>query len=239
MTGQSPTVPAHSVRWALGDAVLVLLGAQLLSAVWAGAVLAAAYGDAGVPDPLPARVAVLANIGLWLGYGVGPLVVSRQKGEGPLADYGANLRAIDVPLGLVVGVATQLLILPLLYAPIIRLVDADPSESARELIDTATGPLGAVMLTVSVAIVAPAVEELFYRGLLLRALQRRFGTPAAVLVSSAVFAAVHRELLPLPGLFVFGVLAAVLTVRSGRLGPAWVMHVAFNATTLTVVGLDL
>jgi hypothetical protein len=230
-----PVVPDHAVRWAIGDAVLVLFGSQLLSVVWAGLLVGSLYqGD--VPDPLPIRLLVALNLALWVGYGLGPVAVARAKGRGPAADYGASLEPADLPLGLAAGVLAQLVILPLLYLPILRLVDGDPSRSARELVDTVDGPVDVALLVASVAVIAPLVEELAYRGLLLRALQRRFGPWVAVVVSAAVFALVHRELLVLPGLFVFGLLAGWLTLRSGRLGPAVAMHVAFNATTLVALG---
>jgi membrane protease YdiL (CAAX protease family) len=59
---------------------------------------------------------------------------------------------------------------------------------------------------------------------------------AAVLVSSLVFAAIHRQPLALPGLFLFGLVAAALTLRTGRLGPAWALHAGFNFTTLVILG---
>lgn len=232
-------MPAHPVRWAANDAVLVLLAAQLLSVVWAGIVLTSLYGGDELPDVLPIGAGVLANVGLWLGYGVGPILLARRKGRGPVADFGAVIRPVDVPTGLVLGVLTQLVVLPLLYWPLLRVVDGDPSEAARDLVDAIDGPPDWVLLTVSVVVVAPLVEELFYRGLLLRAVQARLGTTWAVVISAAVFAVVHRQVLPLPGLFVFGLIAALVTVRTGRLGPAWALHVGFNAATLVVLGAGL
>jgi len=79
-----------------------------------------------------------------------------------------------------------------------------------------------------VVIAAPIVEELFFRGLVLRSLERRVGTRWAIVASAALFGAAHLEPLQFPALFLFGLVAAVLTVRSGRLGPSTMAHVAFN-----------
>jgi membrane protease YdiL (CAAX protease family) len=227
---------APQVRWGTSDAVLVLLGTQLVSFVWAGLMIVLFYGGE-VSDPLPISLLVLANVGLWIGYGGGPILVSRVKGWGPVADFGARASLLDIPLGLIAGVATQVVVLPLVYFPISKLVDDDPSGSARELVDSIDNPVAAVLFILSAAVMAPLVEELFFRGLLLRALERWLGSVPAVVVSALVFAAVHRELIVLPGLFVFGVIAAVVTLRTGRLGPAVAFHVGFNATTLVVLGL--
>jgi membrane protease YdiL (CAAX protease family) len=213
------------------------LGSQLLGLVWASAVLGAAYSNGEVPDRLPIVVAVVANTGLWLGYFFGPMLVARFKGNGPVDDFGARLEARDVPVGLAIGIVLQLVVLPILYWPILRFVDGDPSEAARELLATVDTLGEWVVVAFSVVVVAPIVEELFYRGLFLRSVQRRLGSVAAVVLTALVFAVVHRQLLPLAGLFLFGVVAAFLVLYSGRLGPSWAMHVGFNATTLVVLGL--
>lgn len=233
-----PAVPTSRVRWTVTDAVLVLLGAQLLAVVWVVATVSAAYGDGEIPDPLPITVAVLANVGLWLGYFAGPVVVSKLKGNGVAADFGARIQSQDLPLGLALGVFVQLIVLPVLYWPILRAVDGDPSESAKDLLATVDTPFEWLIVALSVAGVAPLVEELFYRGLFLRAVQARVGPIPAVLITSVVFAAIHRQLLPLPGLFVFALIAAALTLYTGRLGPAVGLHVGFNSTTLAVLGMS-
>ena len=48
-------------------------------------------------------------------------------------------------------------------------------------------------------------------------------------------AASHFQLVQLPGLFVFGVIAAVVFQRTGRLGTAIWTHVGFNATTVVLL----
>ena len=75
----------------------------------------------------------------------------------------------------------------------------------------------------------------FYRGFWLRAVERRAGQVAAVIGSSLLFGAIHFQLYDLPALAGFGAILALLTVRTGRLGPAIWAHVAFNITA--VVGL--
>lgn len=55
--------------------------------------------------------------------------------------------------------------------------------------------------------------------------------------SSTVFGISHFQLVQFPGLFAFGVVLAVLAVRTGRLGPSIAAHVAFNG--VAVIGLFL
>jgi membrane protease YdiL (CAAX protease family) len=231
-----PAVPGHAVRWSTSDAFLLLLAVQLLSFVWVGGLVTLLY-DGTLPEPLPIGLLVASSAVLWVGYGLGPVAIARLKGDRAVNDFGARLRAGDVPLGLLIGVTAQVVVLPLLYWPILKLVDADPSGSAKDLVEAIDGPVDLVLLLLAVVVMAPLVEELFYRGLLLRALQRWLGPVPAVLISSTVFAAVHLELVTFPGLFVFGLIAGWLVMRTGRLGPAWAMHVGFNATTVVALHL--
>lgn len=215
---------------------MVLVAAQLVSLLWALSALVGLHGGE-VPDPLPIVTLVVANVGLWVGYGLGPVVLTRLRGRGPNLDLGTRIRALDVPVGLVLGVVVQMVVLPILYIGVGWFSDADPGESAQELIGSIEGPVEAALFAFSAAVMAPLVEELAYRGLLLGALARRVGPVMGAVISSLVFALVHQELVLIPGLFVFGMVAAGLTLRFRRLGPAWAFHLGFNATTLVTVGL--
>jgi membrane protease YdiL (CAAX protease family) len=90
-----------------------------------------------------------------------------------------------------------------------------------------------VALVVLIAAVgAPLFEELFYRGLFLRAVQRRLGDAAAVAIPALVFGLVHFQPYDFVALVLFGVAMGVVALRTGRLGTAIWAHVAFNATAL-------
>ena len=90
---------------------------------------------------------------------------------------------------------------------------------ARQLTDRATDPLSTVLIFLIVGIGAPVVEEIYYRGLTLRAAERRFGPSWALIGTSAYFAIVHGALIVLPGLIVFAVILGYLAQRFRRLGP--------------------
>lgn len=211
-----------------------LLVAQIGTAFWATALIAVRHGT-DAPSPLPIGTIFLGAFGLWFAYGFGTWWSATRRGNGPQLDLGATLQGNDIPLGLLAGVLLQLAVIPAVYWPILQLTDADLGESARRLIDTADTLAELVMLFLLVVVAAPLVEEFFYRGLVLRALVERIGRWPAVLVSSALFAAVHLQFLEFIGLFIFGVAAALLAIWTGRLGPSWALHVGFNATTLIVL----
>lgn len=203
-----------------------------------------AVGGYSDVDALPLTAVVIAQIPLWAVNVAWPVLVAQWKGNGAVTDFGLTMSWTDVPLGLSIGVATQLVILPLLYIPLLWLLgDRDVSEAARQLTERAEDPLGVALLVVMVGIAAPITEEIFYRGLFLRALERRFSNTVSsglrrhartmsVVVSALVFGAVHFQALQFLGLFAFGLIAGALTVRFGRLGPAMWAHLGFNLTTV-------
>ena len=101
----------------------------------------------------------------------------------------------------------------------------------RRVTDSAHGG-GFIALTIVVVVGAPVVEELFFRGLVLRSLQRRFGDTWAVVGSAVVFGVAHFEPLQLPALVALGVILGVMAVSTKRLGPSIFAHAGFNLVTM-------
>lgn len=226
-------MPVASPRWSIRHAAALWVLAQLAPLFVGGAILALAYGS-DTPDPLPITALIAFQVGLWAVYGLGPVVTTKRLGDGPVADIGARFERSDIGLGVLVGLATQVALIPL-YIPIGWFVEEDPSQAARDLVDRVASNFEWGLLTVMVVVAAPLVEELFYRGLVLRALQPLTGTWPAILIQAAVFAFSHLQPLQFVGLFVFGVVAGWLAVKTGRLGASWAMHVAFNGLALILV----
>ena len=86
---------------------------------------------------------------------------------------------------------------------------------------------------VAVAVVAPIVEELVYRGAGV-SLLLRFGAPVAVVATALVFGLGHGLVLSLPALVLFGLVTAVVRLKTGSIYPAMLIHGLFNATSLIV-----
>lgn len=213
------------MRWGLGDVAVGLIP-FLLGAV-------ALLGDGEAADPTVGSL-VAGSLVYWLFLVGVPLVATRIKGNGVVTDLGLRFRWPADLGAFVLGVVLQAVVVWALYVPIFWFSDVDTddvSNEARKLVDSASGA-GIVALVLVVCVGAPIAEEVFFRGFLLRATERRFGTAVAVVVSTVVFGLGHLQGIQLPALLLFGAVAGVLTVRTGRLGPAIVCHMGFNTWTI-------
>lgn len=91
---------------------------------------------------------------------------------------------------------------------------------------------------VLVSTVVPFAEELFFRGLGVRALQF-FGGMSAVVITGLVFGFSHGVLGALPPLVLFGFALGWVRLRSGSVWPGVLAHGFFNAVGILVVYLQL
>jgi membrane protease YdiL (CAAX protease family) len=226
-----------ALRWGLTYSVAGLIAGILLSSLAAGAWLAAT-GEAD----LSLGGLALSQIGLWIGLAGAAVCASRVHGSGRLgADLGLWMRPLDPLVGLVIGVVAQVGLVNLIAILLSPLVGhPDVSQEATDLVGKTHG-VGLAGLILFVVIGAPIVEELFFRGLFLRSLQRRLPDWAAITLSGLLFGLAHLQdasaggLILFVSLFAFGVVLAVAAVRSGRLGPGIWAHATFNAFTVAVL----
>jgi uncharacterized protein len=212
-----------------------------LVAVIGGALIITVTGYTDVDnDEYPLWLDALLVLPLWIPLIVGTVIVTRRLGTGhPLRDLGVRFVAFDL-VGIPIGIATQLVFVDGLYR-VLEAFGVDTSgldQPAEELADRADHALWVVVLVLMVVVGAPLVEEIFFRGLLMRSLQARWNDTVALVASAVFFGLVHLQSLQLPGLILFGLVAGICTQRTGRLGMAIIAHAAFNATALIGLAVE-
>jgi len=99
-----------------------------------------------------------------------------------------------------------------------------------------TGMSSRLLAVASIAGTAAFAEEITLRGMLLPAMERRWGRVRAVVFSSVVFMLLHGSLLNLPYTLLLGMLLATLTIRSGSLWPSIAYHFTHNAVIVLMTG---
>ena len=84
---------------------------------------------------------------------------------------------------------------------------------------------------------APAAEEILFRGVLFRWLRGHWGFIAALVVSSIVFALVHDSVASWLPIAALGGVSSWLYHRSGQLLTSVVLHSAFNSSMFLLMSL--
>ncbi|HWJ61360.1 MAG TPA: CPBP family intramembrane glutamic endopeptidase [Acidimicrobiales bacterium] len=237
--GSSTARAQAEPTWGLPDA-LVGWAAAFVFANVAGAVvlLAGGYQTREEIESAPLAWTMVSSLPIWIAFVAIAVFVAHTKGNGWIRDFHVSLKAIDVPVGIVAGVVAQFVLVPLISFPILKLTgeDADDlSRSAQDLADKVHGAGGALLFLLVVGVVAPIAEELFFRGLLFRAIEKRWNQWWALGLSSAFFGLTHFQPLQFVALTAAGAVFGILVVRTGRLGPAIVAHMAFNISTVVVL----
>lgn len=81
----------------------------------------------------------------------------------------------------------------------------------------------------------PAVcEEFFFRGYLLQLCLSQYSKLKSITIVSFLFAVMHFQIIAMLPLFIFGFILGLLTLKTGRLNYAIVVHFLNNAITLYI-----
>lgn len=78
------------------------------------------------------------------------------------------------------------------------------------------------------AVIAPIVEEVFFRGFLFQGLRERYGWTTAMWLSAVIFAVAHLDLVVLIPTFILGCLLAYIFHRSNSIWPGVILHFLVN-----------
>lgn len=243
----APSVPRHPLdseleqvaadprrTWGVSDAVLGVLAVP-------GALAVTVLLLTVLPDVSTGVATALATVVL----GAAIVLVVRR----PARQSGGLRRALgfDLPrlsdLGRVLGWSVLLLVVQVVAVALLSaLVPALRGVSAENVAFLGDAPLPTLLLVgVAAVVVAPVLEELLFRGLVLRGLMLRIGFWPAAIISSAFFGLFHAQgtaeesLLLAVATGVFGLGLCVLVRRTGRLGPAVGVHALRNALAVGAV----
>ncbi len=97
------------------------------------------------------------------------------------------------------------------------------------------------VVLITVGLIAPFVEEFYFRGVMLSWLSRKITLVPAVVVTAALFGLVHLRFVSQPGtggwvltaiVAAFGLASATLAVQTRSLWPSVALHSAYNSTLL-------
>ena len=238
--------PTQASPWSLRDPVFIYLGALVAS--MAGLIIAGVAGyidiealqeDDGADEQLP-RLIMVAAVAQYAAMYVGLKLLSDRKGSGDMRrDYHLRVSSSDWPY-LLYGVGL-LFVSGLVLTVVFELFGVEaPTQEVVEAAQATENLVEKAFIVVAIALLAPILEEMLFRGVLLDALKPRMSLTPAIWITGVAFGLVHlvdpATLALVPALIGLGVILGYVRERGGgSLSRPIFMHMGFNA--VTAIGL--
>ena len=151
--------------------------------------------------------------------------------------FGSVKRALILLLAIPIVVTIIDFILNMIYAVVWIGIIGEPSANTDLGTDWESSSIDIAFLFLSVAIVTPIAEELFFRGYLLDAINRKHGDWTAIIWSSILFGLVHVSPFVIGSAFIGGIIYGWIRMRTGSLLPSIACHMMWNMLALVVTYL--
>ena len=151
--------------------------------------------------------------------------------------FGSVKRALILLLAIPIVVTIIDFILNTIYAVVWIGIIGEPSANTDLGTDWESSSIDIAFLFLSVAIVTPIAEELFFRGYLLDAINRKHGDWTAIIWSSILFGLVHVSPFVIGSAFMGGIIYGWIRMRTGSLLPSIACHMMWNMLALVVTYL--
>ena len=234
-----PRAPVN-VRWTVGDLLLVVAVAALLSVgVLLFYRLLASLGLTALRDLATEQPLAGAMVAGGLLYGLFALAVYLvvvRRGRGSWHELGFRAPSWPVLLLTPLIFPIQLMLAGLANFVVQTITGTFENPQIAALIDPdGFSWLNFALVFVVAAVVAPIVEELIFRGLLYQWLRARHGIAVAVLLSAAIFSVVHVIPLLFPALFLIGIVLALAFEYGRSLWVCITLHFFQNALSVCVI----
>ncbi len=229
-------------RWTFGQFALLFMW-WIIGAMVGGAIVVIRIIDvdaiaAGNPPDLTAlstadvAILLLAQSTGAAGY---LLYLSVRHGTANWAnDFGLRLVPFRLS-GIFIGLGLQILVVAI-TAALTPLGQATQAVT-QELVDAHT-VASQILIGFLIVVLAPIIEEIMFRGVLLSRLYLSLPAAAAVMISALAFAAIHlgdANAWALPGLVTAGIVLGWFTIRDRDLSRAVPIHMGFNLTAVVAL----
>ena len=86
-----------------------------------------------------------------------------------------------------------------------------------------------------VCIIAPIVEEILMRGFILGGLRNSYGITIALLISAALFAVLHFNMVQTLSAFICGIILGILFIKTGSILSCIIAHSGYNIISFAIM----
>lgn len=223
------TLPVSAAMGALAILTTSLIGGRIL-----------------IDQLVPLGWPVLVYVVVLTVIGYGPSVawclhVSRRHGRGRLADdIGLRFRWSDLGWGPLIWLSAVLC--QIVVAAVVLAAGIPTSSNTEGIAELDADRAYVVALLLTAVVAAPIVEEMVFRGVVMRGLLSRLGVVPTIVVQAVLFGLAHVD--PVRGVGNIGLVAILSGVGAGlgaaayllrRIGPVMIAHAILNGVVLTIV----
>jgi len=122
-----------------------------------------------------------------------------------------------------------------IYLGILKKIGVKLEKPVVEEILKNSEPNSLWIIIFAVIVLAPISEEIIFRRFIFGFLAPRCGLIIAMVITAALFAAIHMSLYSLPALFLLGIAFQLIYLKFGSIYPAIIMHAFNNAIAVTLI----
>lgn len=109
------------------------------------------------------------------------------------------------------------------------------SSSEERMFEFMTSGVGSILM---VCIIRPALEEMLFRGVILRSFLNQYSRKFSIIASSVMFGVAHFNIYQFFIAFVIGLVLGWLYERTRSLWPGIALHMAYNSTLMWIYATD-
>ena len=134
------------------------------------------------------------------------------------------------PMSILIAVVCSLLLFLILdhfIDPILNRVFPVSGEEYRQMLETMR--LTPIATFVQACLLTPVTEEILMRGYILHGLKNRYGTLAALFLSTVLFAVLHINIGQIISAFIGGFIIAMLYIKTKSISCCILAHVLYNS----------
>ncbi len=124
----------------------------------------------------------------------------------------------------------------LIFSLVVWLVPSFNADQAQNnALTYGNSGVGLWLSFAAAVVVAPIVEELYFRGLILPVLMRRFGTFFGIFLTSLVFALLHFQPNVVIYTFILAIILAIIRLRLKSVIPSMLLHAFNNLIAFSII----
>jgi len=137
----------------------------------------------------------------------------------------SNIKVFPILLCILLGAALNVFT--------ISVVSMLPHSWQQQPIDGMIGD-NIIIEIIGLALLAPILEEIIFRGIVLKRLTKTMKLPIALVLQALIFAVIHFNLLQGAYAFILGIIIGIVYIRFNSIWYAIALHVIYNSTSIII-----